>query len=50
MPILETATNFELEKRTGSRMLANASFNVRGEPIICSPETVYLTFVKTGMD
>jgi carbamoyltransferase len=31
-------------------MLVNTSFNVRGEPIVCSPEDAYLCFRKTEMD
>ena len=28
----------------------NTSFNVRGEPIVCSPEDAYLCFMRTEMD
>ena len=31
-------------------MLVNTSFNVRGEPIVCSPEDAYLCFMRTEMD
>jgi carbamoyltransferase len=31
-------------------MLINTSFNVRGEPIVCSPEDAYMVFMKTEMD
>jgi carbamoyltransferase len=31
-------------------MLLNTSFNVRGEPIVCTPEQAYLGFMHTGMD
>ena len=31
-------------------MLINTSFNVRGEPIVCSPEDAYLCFMRTEMD
>ena len=35
---------------TGSSVLINTSFNVRGEPIVCSPEDAYLCFMNTEMD
>ena len=31
-------------------MVLNTSFNVRGEPIVCSPEEAVLVFLQTGMD
>jgi carbamoyltransferase len=36
--------------RTGCPMLVNTSFNVRGEPIVCSPADAYRCFQATGMD
>jgi carbamoyltransferase len=38
------------EKRTGSPVVINTSFNVRGEPIVCSPEDAYRCFLATNMD
>ena len=38
------------EKRTGCGVVMNTSFNVRGEPIVCSPEDAYRCFMNTGMD
>ncbi len=35
---------------TGHGMLINTSFNIRGEPIVCSPEDAFLGFMRTGMD
>ena len=35
---------------TGSSVLINTSFNVRGEPIVCSPEDSYKCFMRTEMD
>lgn len=35
---------------TGYGMLVNTSFNVRGEPIVCSPDDAYLCFMRTEMD
>ncbi|MCH7872247.1 MAG: hypothetical protein IID33_11160 [Planctomycetes bacterium] len=35
---------------TGVPVLINTSFNVRGEPIVCTPADAYNTFVKTGID
>ena len=31
-------------------MLVNTSFNVRGEPIVCSPDDAFRCFVNTEMD
>jgi carbamoyltransferase len=35
---------------TGYGLLANTSFNVRGEPIVCSPKDAYGCFMKTDLD
>lgn len=35
---------------TGCPMLINTSFNMRGEPIVCSPEDAFLAFMHTGID
>jgi carbamoyltransferase len=35
---------------TGCPMLVNTSFNVRGEPIICTPEDAFRCFMGTGLD
>lgn len=40
----------EFEKRTGCPVLINTSFNVRGEPIVCTPEHAYCCFMRTEMD
>lgn len=40
----------EFQSRTGCPMLVNTSFNVRGEPIVCSPEDAYRCFMRTEMD
>ncbi|MFN0216207.1 MAG: carbamoyltransferase [Saprospiraceae bacterium] len=37
-------------KRTGMGVIVNTSFNVRGEPIVCSPEDAYRCFMRTEMD
>ena len=37
-------------ERTGVPVLVNTSFNVRGEPIVCSPADAYRCFVSTSMD
>ena len=39
-----------LKERTGCSVIINTSFNVRGEPIVCSPEDAYLCFMRTEMD
>jgi carbamoyltransferase len=36
--------------RTGCPVLVNTSFNVRGEPIVCTPQDAYRCFVATDMD
>ncbi len=38
------------EARTGCAVLVNTSFNVRGEPIVHSPEDAYRCFMRTEMD
>lgn len=37
-------------KKTGCSVLVNTSFNVRGEPIVCTPEDAYRCFMRTDMD
>jgi carbamoyltransferase len=38
------------ERQTGCGVLVNTSFNVRGEPIVCSPADAYRCFMRTEMD
>ena len=38
------------EAKTGCPVIINTSFNVRGEPIVCSPDHAYRCFVATNMD
>lgn len=38
------------EQATGCALLVNTSFNVRGEPIVCTPDDAYRCFVNTEMD
>jgi carbamoyltransferase len=38
------------KKRTGYGVVVNTSFNVRGEPIVCTMEDAYLCFMRTEMD
>ncbi|MFC1488235.1 carbamoyltransferase [Thermodesulfobacteriota bacterium] len=40
----------EFESLTGCAVIVNTSFNVRGEPIICTPEDAYRCFMRTEMD
>ncbi len=40
----------EFERLTGCAVLVNTSFNVRGEPIVCTPEQAYTCFMRTEMD
>jgi len=37
-------------QRTGCGVVVNTSFNVRGEPIVCTPEDAYRCFMRTEMD
>ncbi len=37
-------------KKTGHGIVVNTSFNVRGEPIVCTPEDAYKCFMRTEMD
>ena len=38
------------KKRTGCPTIVNTSFNVRGEPIVCTPQDAYRCFMRTEMD
>jgi len=38
------------EDKTGCGVLVNTSFNVRGEPIVCSPADAYRCFMRTEID
>lgn len=40
----------EFERLTGCAVLVNTSFNVRGEPIVCTPSEAYRCFMRTDMD
>ena len=51
-PFTESIMRFfpEFEKQTGCAVIVNTSFNVRGEPIICTPQDAYRCFMRTEMD
>ena len=38
------------KNKTGCPVIINTSFNIRGEPIVCSPEHAYRCFMATDMD
>jgi len=38
------------KKQTGTGLIVNTSFNVRGEPIVCNPQDAYRCFMRTEMD
>ena len=38
------------KEKTGSPVIINTSFNIRGEPIVCTPEHAYRCFMATNMD
>src|SRR3989338_6603306 len=40
----------EFEKLSGVPILVNTSFNIRGEPIVCTPEDAYKCMMGTGID
>ncbi|MBA4852595.1 carbamoyltransferase [Emticicia sp. BO119] len=40
----------EFKKQTGYGVIVNTSFNVRGEPIVCTPEDAYKCLMRTEMD
>jgi carbamoyltransferase len=40
----------EFDRQTGCPVLINTSFNVRGEPIVCTPEDAYRCFMRTNID
>jgi carbamoyltransferase len=51
----ETSPNYydllkAFERRTGCGVLVNTSFNVRGEPIVCTPADAYRCFMRTNID
>jgi len=38
------------DQLTGCALLVNTSFNVRGEPMVCTPKDAYRCFMRTEMD
>lgn len=40
----------QFKKKTGYGIIINTSFNVRGEPIVCTPDDAYRCFMRTEMD
>ena len=40
----------EFKKQTGYPLIVNTSFNIRGEPIVCSPEDAFRCFMGTEID
>jgi len=40
----------KFKEKTGCGLIVNTSFNVRGEPIVCTPEDAYFCFMRTEMD
>ena len=40
----------EFKNQTGYGLLVNSSFNVRGEPIVCTPDDAFRCFMRTEMD
>ncbi|HPO56699.1 MAG TPA: carbamoyltransferase [Ignavibacteriaceae bacterium] len=40
----------EFDRKTGVPVIINTSFNIRGEPIVCSPKDAYVCFMRTEMD
>ncbi|MCC6793488.1 MAG: carbamoyltransferase [Candidatus Hydrogenedentes bacterium] len=40
----------KFDERTGCPVIINTSYNVRGEPIVCTPQEAYTCFMRTNMD
>ncbi|SVC25940.1 uncharacterized protein METZ01_LOCUS278794 [marine metagenome] len=40
----------QFNEKYGCPVIVNTSFNVRGEPIVCTPKDAYLCFIRTDMD
>jgi carbamoyltransferase len=40
----------EFKTQTGYGVIVNTSFNVRGEPVVCTPDQAYRCFMRTEMD
>jgi carbamoyltransferase len=40
----------EFKRLSGCSVLVNTSFNVRSEPIVCTPEDAFRCFMRTGID
>ena len=40
----------KFKELTGCSVIVNTSFNIRGEPIVCTPEDAFQCFMSTGMD
>ena len=40
----------KFDEKYGCGVIINTSFNVRGEPIVCTPEQAYVCFMRTNMD
>ncbi len=40
----------KFKEKTGSGVIINTSFNIRGEPIVCTPQDAYRCFIATDMD
>ena len=45
-----TTCSSAFDAQTGCPVLVNTCFNVRGEPIVCTPEDAYRCFMRTDMD
>ena len=45
-----TTSSTRSTEATGCPVIVNTSFNVRGEPIVCTPEDAYRCFMRTNMD
>ena len=48
--ILVITTDQCIQRKTGCPTIVNTSFNVRGEPIVCTPQDAYRCFMRTEMD
>ena len=46
----ESFNKLKFKEKTGCSVLVNTSFNVRGEPIVCTPEDAFRCFMGTELD
>ena len=48
--LIHTTSGIFLSRHVGCPVIVNTSFNVRGEPIVCTLEDAYRCFMRTNLD